>query len=111
VKLAWEHGQGTWHQIGPCALEGWGAKWIAVRCPREHAALMRGAGGQWEPGRRVWLIGRRRIGPVMRALERVTDPLFRQAGIDLDELTPVVAGGGGAGSAGCGQQRGSRGPP
>jgi hypothetical protein len=27
----------------------------------------------------------RTIGPVMRTLQRVTDPLFRQAGIDLDE--------------------------
>jgi hypothetical protein len=27
----------------------------------------------------------RRIGPVVRALRRQTDPLFRQAGIDLDE--------------------------
>ena len=39
----------------------------------------------WEPGSRRWLIERYRIGPVLRALRRVTDPLFRQAGIDLDE--------------------------
>ena len=26
-----------------------------------------------------------RIGPVIRTLRRSTDPLFRQAGIDLDE--------------------------
>ena len=26
----------------------------------------------------------RRIGPVIRALERTTDPLFRQAGLSLD---------------------------
>jgi hypothetical protein len=32
----------------------------------------------------VWLIERRRIGPVVRALERMTDPLFRQAGLLLD---------------------------
>jgi hypothetical protein len=37
-------------QIGPCVLGAWGAKWIAVRCPHEHADLMRGAGGLWEPG-------------------------------------------------------------
>jgi hypothetical protein len=73
-------------QIGPCVLEAWGAKWIAVRCPREHADLMRGAGGLWEPGRQVWLIERRRIGPVVRALERMTVPLFRQAGLLLDAL-------------------------
>jgi hypothetical protein len=65
-------------------LEAWGAKWIAVRCPRELDTVMRHAGGLWEPGRRVWLIERRRIGPVMRALECATDPLFRQAGLVLD---------------------------
>jgi hypothetical protein len=42
------------------------------------------AGGLWEPGRRVWLIERRRVGPVVRSLERDTDPLFRQAGLSLD---------------------------
>jgi hypothetical protein len=31
-----------------------------------------------------WLIERRRIGPVIRALRRETDLLFRRAGIDLD---------------------------
>jgi hypothetical protein len=46
---------------------------------------MRRAGGQWEPGSRRWLIERRRIGPVIRTLRRTTDPLFRQAGIGLDE--------------------------
>jgi hypothetical protein len=38
----------------------------------------------WEPGSRRWRVQRRRIGPVIRALERATDPLFRQAGINLD---------------------------
>ena len=42
------------------------------------------AGGQWEPGSRRWLIEPRRIGPLIRRLERVTDPLFRQAGMSLD---------------------------
>jgi hypothetical protein len=32
----------------------------------------------------VWLIERRCIGPVVRALERDTDPLFRHAGLLLD---------------------------
>ena len=41
---------------------------------------MRAAGGLWEPGGRRWLITR----PLMRELRRATDPLFRQAGIDLD---------------------------
>jgi hypothetical protein len=39
----------------------------------------------WEPRSRRWLIKRRRIGPVIRALRQATDPLFRQAGLDLDE--------------------------
>jgi hypothetical protein len=46
---------------------------------------MRQAGGQWEPGSRQWLIERRRIVPLIRRLERVTDTLFRQAGLSLDE--------------------------
>ncbi len=43
------------------------------------------AGGLREPGSRRWLIERRRMGPLIRKLERITDPLFRQAGISLDE--------------------------
>ncbi len=58
---------------------------IAVRCPRDLDPVMRRAGGMWEPGTRRWLIERRRIGPVLRHLRRTTDPLFRQAGLDLDE--------------------------
>jgi hypothetical protein len=42
------------------------------------------AGGMWEPGSRRWLVTRHRIGPVIRALERETDPLFRHAGMSLD---------------------------
>ena len=57
----------------------------AVRCPADLARIMRRAGGTWEPGSRRWLIELRRIGPVIRELRRVTDPLFRRAGLDLDE--------------------------
>jgi hypothetical protein len=32
-----------------------------------------------------WLVEPGRIGPVIRTLRRSTDPLFQQAGIDLDE--------------------------
>ena len=59
--------------------------WITVRCPRELAPLMVKAGGIWDPGARQWCIEPRRIGPVVRALRERTDPLFRQAGIDLDQ--------------------------
>ena len=52
-----------------------------VRCPQQYDELMRrGRLGAW---RAQWLIERRRIGPVIRKLERTVDPLFRQ-GIDLN---------------------------
>ena len=71
-------------RIGPCEFLQLG-NWITVRCPRELEPLMRQAGGQWEPGSRRWLIERRRIVPLIRRLERLTDPLFRRAGMSLDE--------------------------
>ena len=70
-------------RIGPVEFAMSGAM-VAVRCPKELDAMMRKAGGQWEPGTRRWLIVRRRIGPVIRELRQSTDPLFRRAGIDLD---------------------------
>jgi hypothetical protein len=69
--------------IGPVEFGQLG-KQIAVRCPKELAHILQRAGAIWEPGSRRWLIERRRIGPVIRALERATDPLFRHAGIALD---------------------------
>jgi hypothetical protein len=57
---------------------------VAVRCPQEFADIIQRAGGLWEPGSRRWLVERRRIGPVIRALARATDPLFRHAGMSLD---------------------------
>jgi hypothetical protein len=69
--------------IGPCQFYRLGG-WIAVRCPRDLTPFMQRAGGQWEPGSRKWLIEPRRIGPLLRTLRRETDPLFRQAGLDLD---------------------------
>lgn len=58
-------------QVGPVHFETFGK-------------LLRQHGGEWDPGARRWLIERRRIGPVLRALRRETDPLFRRAGLDLD---------------------------
>jgi hypothetical protein len=55
-----------------------------VRCPADLAPLLQQAGDVWEPGSRRWLVKRRRMGPLIRNLRRATDPLFRQAGIDLD---------------------------
>ena len=71
-------------RIGPVEFSMLGAM-VAVRCPADLAPIRRRAGGTWEPGTRRWLIERRRIGPVIRELRRTTDPLFRQAGVSLDE--------------------------
>jgi hypothetical protein len=70
-------------QIGPCQFGELGAM-IAVRCPHDYDNVMRKAGGMWEPGRKRWLIERRRIGPVIRALRSSTDTLFRAVGLNLD---------------------------
>jgi hypothetical protein len=61
---------------------------VAVRCPSELDPWMQKAGGLWDPGSRRWLIEQRRMGPLIRNLRRVTDPLFRQAGIDRDGEGP-----------------------
>ena len=71
-------------RIGPVEFEQFGAKWVAVRCPSEFDELMRLTGGLREAGSQRWLIPRWRINSLMRKLQRTTDPLFRQAGIDLD---------------------------
>jgi hypothetical protein len=70
-------------RIGPAEFGTLGS-WATLRCPREFDGMMRNAGGQREAGSRRWLIGRRRIGPVIRTLERTVDPLFRAAGPVLD---------------------------
>jgi hypothetical protein len=71
-------------RISPAEFDTLGAM-IAVRCPSDLDAWMRKAGGVWEPGSRRWLIERKRTGPLIRNLRRVTDPLFRRVGLDLDE--------------------------
>jgi hypothetical protein len=58
---------------------------VAVRCPSELDPWMQKAGGLWDPGGRRWLIHRGRMGPLIRNLRRNTDPLFRCAGMSLDE--------------------------
>ena len=73
-------------RIGPAEFSALGAM-IAVRCPSDLDALMQKAGGLWEPSSRRWLIERWRVGPLIRNLRRDTDPLFRQAGMNLDEET------------------------
>jgi hypothetical protein len=72
----------------PSALARWNSaslvEWWRCAAPKELNHILKRAGGVWEPGSRRWLVDRRRIGPVMRALEAATDPLFRRAGLDLD---------------------------
>jgi hypothetical protein len=70
--------------IGPVGFGTLGVGWVMVRCPRQYDELMRRTGGVWEPSARQWLVERRRIGPVVRELERTVDPLFRQVGIRLE---------------------------
>ena len=57
---------------------------VTVRCPQVFADITLRAGGLWEPVSHRWLVERRRIGPVIRALQQATDPLFRHAGMSLD---------------------------
>jgi hypothetical protein len=71
------------HHVGPAALSPLG-RLVAVRAPRAFDPLFRRAGATWDPGARRWLLERRRLGPLIRALRRSTDPLFRHAGLDLD---------------------------
>ena len=74
--------------IGPAEFSPFGAKWAAVRCPSDLDPLMRQVGALWEAGSRRWLVPRRRTNPLIRELRRVTDSLFRRAGIDLDGRKP-----------------------
>jgi hypothetical protein len=69
--------------IGPVEFAEFG-RMVAVRCPQDFAHILQRAGGIWELGSHRWLVTRHRIGQVIRALERETDPLFRQAGMSLD---------------------------
>jgi len=71
-------------RIGPAEFSDF-CGMVAVRCPSNLEPLMRQAGGEWDPGLRRWLIERRRMGPLVRNLRRMTDPLFRHAGLSLDE--------------------------
>lgn len=71
------------HHIGPAALSTLG-RLVAIRAPRALDPLFQRAGATWDPGARRWLLERRRLGPVVRALRQNTDPLFRHAGLDLD---------------------------
>ena len=58
--------------------------WWLSGARKELAHILKRAGGVWEPGSRRWLVEQRPIGPVIRALESATDPLFRRAGLVLE---------------------------
>ena len=64
---------------------------MAIRCPQDFAHNLQRAGGMWEPCSRRWLVTRHRIGPVIRALERETDPLFPTGGdvVGLSVVAPA----------------------
>jgi hypothetical protein len=68
-----------WRDDGAALKRGGGGG-----CPSDLDPLMRKAGGMWEPGGRRWLIMRRRVGPLIRNLRLVTDPLFRHAELSLE---------------------------
>jgi hypothetical protein len=72
---------------------------VAIRCPCGFDHLMRKAGGQWERGTRRWLIERRRIGPVIRSLQRargkkeapdISRAELRREPIELQRKRPAV---------------------
>jgi hypothetical protein len=46
--------------IGPCQFVRLGTR-ITIRCPHDYDALMRLAGGVWDPGGGRWFIDPRRI--------------------------------------------------
>jgi hypothetical protein len=70
-------------RIGPAELACWAAG-LTVRCAPELGPPVRQAGEAWDPGARLRLVERRRLGPRVRRPKEVTDPLFRRMGIDLD---------------------------
>jgi hypothetical protein len=70
-------------RAGPVAFEAVG-KLVKVRAPRELAKTIEAAGGVFDPGDRTWWLQPRRLRPLVRRLERETDPLFRQAGLTLE---------------------------
>lgn len=56
-------------RIGPVEFGTLG-RMVTVRCPSDLAPLVQAAGGAWEPGAKVWLVDRRRMGPLVRTLRR-----------------------------------------
>ena len=71
-------------RIGPVEFAEFG-RMVAVRCPQDFAHILQRAGGVWEPGSRLLAGGASADRSVIRTLQRATDPLFRRAGLTLDE--------------------------
>jgi hypothetical protein len=70
--------------IGPVEFAELDRRFVAVRCPRNLAYIVERAGGVWDPDTRRWVMRRKHLGPLIRALEAAMDPLFRRAGVSLD---------------------------
>jgi hypothetical protein len=51
---------------------------VVARCSENFVPILKRAGAMWEPSSRRWLVERRRIGPLIRALERAP-ALYRGA--------------------------------
>jgi hypothetical protein len=67
-------------QVGPCQITRLGSL-VAIRCPKYQDRIVGRTAATWEPG-----FGRCRAAKlVVPKLRRATNPLFRRAGIDLDE--------------------------
>jgi hypothetical protein len=57
---------------------------VALHCPQDFVPISEARRSDVRTGSRRWLVDRRRIGPVIRALGKATGPLFRHAGMSLD---------------------------
>lgn len=71
-------------RIGPVEFGEPIGKLVPVHAPRDFAAVLTAAGGQWDRGNRFWWVEVRRIGPLVRRLQGVVDPLFAAAGLPVD---------------------------
>jgi hypothetical protein len=49
-----------------------------------HDRIIERAGGVWDPDTRRWVMRRKHLGPLIRALEAATDPPFRRAETSSD---------------------------
>jgi hypothetical protein len=72
------------HQVGPCQIAWLGAL-VAIRCPKDLDRIVGRTAATWEPGSGRWLVSPSRAAKLVPKLRRATDPLFRKAGMSLDQ--------------------------